>query len=120
MSVSFDPNLRLNLWPDRDEMRAIVNTVAAQAAMVMPGLGGGSLLTGHDDPEAIANTYLDAGAREVVIKLGAEGAPPGPPMVRLLDLADMPSLRSTPLGQAMGRRRLPRRFPRRGQPAGTS
>ncbi len=74
VSVSFDPNLRLNLWPDRDEMRAIVNTVAAQAAVVMPGLGEGRLLTGHDDPEAIANTYLDAGAREVVIKLGAEGA----------------------------------------------
>jgi 2-dehydro-3-deoxygluconokinase len=73
-SVSFDPNLRLNLWPDRDEMRAIVNTVAAQATVVMPGLGEGRLLTGHDDPEAIANTYLDAGAREVVIKLGAEGA----------------------------------------------
>ncbi len=74
VSVSFDPNLRLNLWPDRDEMRAIVNTVAAQATVVMPGLGEGRLLTGHDDPEAIANTYLDAGAREVVIKLGAEGA----------------------------------------------
>jgi sugar/nucleoside kinase (ribokinase family) len=74
VSVSFDPNLRLNLWPDRDEMRAIVNTVAAQAAVVMPGLGEGRLLTGHDDPEAIANTYLDAGAGEVVIKLGAEGA----------------------------------------------
>jgi sugar/nucleoside kinase (ribokinase family) len=74
VSVSFDPNLRLNLWPDRDEMRAIVNTVAAQATVVMPGLGEGRLLTGHDDPEAIANTYMDAGAREVVIKLGAEGA----------------------------------------------
>jgi sugar/nucleoside kinase (ribokinase family) len=74
VSVSFDPNLRLNLWPDRDEMRAIVNTVAAQATVVMPGLGEGRLLTGHDDPEAIANTYLDAGAREVVIKLGADGA----------------------------------------------
>jgi sugar/nucleoside kinase (ribokinase family) len=74
VSVSFDPNLRLNLWPDRDEMRAIVNTVAAQATVVMPGVGEGRLLTGHDDPEAIANTYLDAGAREVVIKLSAEGA----------------------------------------------
>jgi sugar/nucleoside kinase (ribokinase family) len=74
VSVSFDPNLRLNLWPDRDEMRAIVNTVAAQATVLMPGLGEGRLLTGHDDPEAIAKTYLDAGAREVVIKLGADGA----------------------------------------------
>ena len=74
VSVSFDPNLRLNLWPDRDEMRTVVNTFAAQATVVMPGLGEGQLLTGHDDHEAIAKTYLDAGAREVVIKLGAEGA----------------------------------------------
>jgi sugar/nucleoside kinase (ribokinase family) len=72
--VSFDPNLRLNLWPDRDEMRTVVNTFTAQATVVMPGLGEGRLLTGHDSPEGIAKTYLDAGAREVVVKLGAEGA----------------------------------------------
>ena len=74
VTVSFDPNLRLNLWPDRDEMRTVVNTVAAKANVIMPGLGEGRLLTGHDDAEAIAKTYLAAGAREVVIKLGAEGA----------------------------------------------
>ena len=43
-TVSFDPNLRLNLWPRRDEMRDIVNAVAAQATVVLPGLGEGSLL----------------------------------------------------------------------------
>ena len=74
VSVSFDPNLRLNLWPDRDEMRTVVNTFAARATVVMPGLGEGQLLTGHDNPEGIAKTYLDTGTREVVIKLGAEGA----------------------------------------------
>ena len=74
VSVSFDPNLRLNLWPDRDEMRTVINTFAAQATVVMPGLGEGRLLTGHNDLEAIAKTYLDAGTGEVVIKLGAEGA----------------------------------------------
>jgi 2-dehydro-3-deoxygluconokinase len=74
VSVSFDPNLRLNLWPDREEMRAMINTVAARATVVMPGIKEARLLTGHDEPEAIAKTYLDAGAREVVLKLGAEGA----------------------------------------------
>jgi 2-dehydro-3-deoxygluconokinase len=74
VSVSFDPNLRLNLWPDKDEMRAVINTVAARATVVMPGAKEGRLLTGHDDPEAIAKTYLDGGAHEVVVKLGAEGA----------------------------------------------
>jgi sugar/nucleoside kinase (ribokinase family) len=74
VSVSFDPNLRLNLWPDADEMRTVINTVAGRAAVVMPGAGEGRLLTGHDDPAAIAKAYLDGGAHEVVIKLGAEGA----------------------------------------------
>jgi sugar/nucleoside kinase (ribokinase family) len=74
VSVSFDPNLRLNLWPDPDEMRTVINTIAGRASVVMPGAGEGRLLTGQDDPEAIAKAYLDGGAREVVIKLGAEGA----------------------------------------------
>jgi sugar/nucleoside kinase (ribokinase family) len=74
VSVSFDPNLRLNLWPDQDEMRAVVNTVAARATVVMPGIAEGRLLTRRDDPEAVAESYLNAGAREVVVKLGAAGA----------------------------------------------
>ena len=74
ISVSFDPNLRLNLWPDPDEMRAVINTVAGRATVVMPGAGEGRLLTGQDDPEGIGRAYLDGGAHEVVIKLGAEGA----------------------------------------------
>ena len=41
-TVSFDPNLRLNLWPDQDEMRAVINAVAGQASVVLPGLGEGS------------------------------------------------------------------------------
>jgi len=74
VSVSFDPNLRLNLWPDHEEMRTVINTAAARATVVMPGLGEARLLTDHHEPEDIANAYLEAGAGEVVIKLGAEGA----------------------------------------------
>jgi sugar/nucleoside kinase (ribokinase family) len=74
LSVSFDPNLRLNLWPDADEMRGIVNTVAARATLVMPGLAEGRLLTGASEADDIARFYLRRGVREVVLKLGADGA----------------------------------------------
>jgi sugar/nucleoside kinase (ribokinase family) len=74
VSVSFDPNLRLNLWPDREEMRTVINTVAERATVVMPGLEEARLLTDHHEPEEIANAYLESGAGEVVIKLGAAGA----------------------------------------------
>jgi sugar/nucleoside kinase (ribokinase family) len=74
VSVSFDPNLRLNLWPDREEMRAVVNTIVARATVVMPGLAEGRLLTRARDPDDIAQFYLRQGAQQVVIKLGAAGA----------------------------------------------
>jgi sugar/nucleoside kinase (ribokinase family) len=74
VTVSFDPNLRLNLWPDRAEMLDIVNQVAARADIVLPGISEGRLLTGRSDPRAIAQFYLHAGAREVAVKLGADGA----------------------------------------------
>jgi sugar/nucleoside kinase (ribokinase family) len=73
-TVSFDPNLRLNLWPDRDEMRSVINTVATRATVVMPGIAEGRLLTGQHSAEAIAGYYLKTGAQEVVVKLGARGA----------------------------------------------
>ena len=74
VGVSFDPNLRLNLWPDRGEMWTVINTVAERATVVMPGLEEARLLTDHHEPEEIATAYLESGAGEVVIKLGAEGA----------------------------------------------
>lgn len=74
ISVSFDPNIRLNLWPDQNEMRGVINTVAARATVVMPGLAEGRLLTGASEPDDIAQFYLRRGISEVVIKLGAEGA----------------------------------------------
>jgi 2-dehydro-3-deoxygluconokinase len=74
LSVSFDPNLRLNLWPDQQEMRTMINTVAARATVVMPGLAEGRLLTGANEPDDIAQFYLQHGVHDVVIKLGAAGA----------------------------------------------
>ena len=74
LSVSFDPNLRLNLWPDQEEMRGMINTVAARATVLMPGLVEGRLLTGASEPDDVAQFYLSRGVQEVVIKLGAAGA----------------------------------------------
>ena len=73
-TVSFDPNLRLPLWPDRDEMREVLHAVAARVDLVLPGLEEGRLLTGRVDPEDLVTSYLDLGAREVAVKLGARGA----------------------------------------------
>ncbi|SEQ96262.1 2-dehydro-3-deoxygluconokinase [Microlunatus flavus] len=73
-TVSFDPNLRLPLWSDRDEMRDVLHAVAARADLVLPGVEEARLLTGSADPEAVVAFYLGLGAREVAVKLGARGA----------------------------------------------
>ncbi len=73
-TISFDPNVRLALWPDRAVMRDTLNALAAQADWVLPGLDEGRLLTACESPQDIARFYRDAGATQVVVKLGAQGA----------------------------------------------
>jgi 2-dehydro-3-deoxygluconokinase len=73
-TISFDPNLRPMLWPSREVMAQQLNALAFKADWVLPGLSEGTLLTGYEDPRAIAGFYLEHGVKMVVIKLGAEGA----------------------------------------------
>jgi 2-dehydro-3-deoxygluconokinase len=74
LTVSFDPNLRPQLWPSQAEMVECLNQLALCADWVLPGLEEGRLLTGRDTPQGIADFYLERGARGVVVKLGPQGA----------------------------------------------
>lgn len=74
VQISFDPNLRPGLWADQKEMVRIINDLACQADIVLPGIAEGKLLTGCEDEAEIAQFYHAAGVRTVVIKLGAKGA----------------------------------------------
>ncbi|WP_418320670.1 sugar kinase [Piscinibacter sakaiensis] len=73
-SISFDPNLRPSLWPSQQAMIETLNQLAARADLVLPGLAEGRLLTGRQTPDGIADYYLERGASQVVVKLGADGA----------------------------------------------
>ncbi len=72
--ISFDPNLRPRLWPDERTMVNSLNRLAAYAQVVLPGIGEGRILTGHEREEDIAGFYHGLGARSVVVKLGGDGA----------------------------------------------
>ena len=72
--VSFDPNLRPALWPDKQEMVRVINALAARADIVLPGISEGEILMGSRDPEAIADFYLGQGSKAVVVKVGAKGS----------------------------------------------
>ncbi|CAN5920830.1 sugar kinase [soil metagenome] len=73
-TISFDPNLRPTLWSSTETMRHWINELASRADWVLPGVEEGLLLTGENEPEAIARFYRRLGAKLVVVKLGAQGA----------------------------------------------
>lgn len=70
--VSYDPNLRLRLWP-LERAKAVIHMAGAMADILLPSLEDARVLTGRDDPEDMARFYLALGPKVVVIKLGSEG-----------------------------------------------
>lgn len=74
MAVSLDPNLRPQLWPSQREMIETLNGLAQGAETVLPGISEGKLLTGQDTPEGIAAYYHGLGVKNVLVKLGGDGA----------------------------------------------
>ena len=71
--VSYDPNLRLKLWPLR-RARAIIHEAMRSCDIALPGLDDGQALTGRSDADAIVDFYLRLGATVVVLKIGKKGA----------------------------------------------
>lgn len=72
--VVFDPNLRLHRWRSRADATASANACVPGAMLVRLNAVEASLMTGEDDLERAAVALLKAGARNVVITLGPEGA----------------------------------------------
>jgi fructokinase len=72
--VVFDPNLRVERWRSRAEAAATVNACVPGALLVRATAAEAALMTGEDDPDRAALALVKAGARMVVITLGADGA----------------------------------------------
>lgn len=73
IQISFDPNIRLKLW-SQEEAVSTLRKISSYADIALPGIEEGLLLTGQDDPEKIAEWFLQQGCKLVVVKLGSEGA----------------------------------------------
>ena len=74
LTISFDPNLRPQLWPDTKTMAQTLNSLAEQADYVLPGESEGEILLGTRDPKRIGAHYLEKGAKAVIVKTGKRGA----------------------------------------------
>ena len=72
--VAFDGNYRPRLWPDFGEARAIRDAAIARCDIGLPTLDDEQSLSGLFSPEAVTAHWQSLGAREVVVKMGSEGA----------------------------------------------
>lgn len=72
--LTFDPNLRLALWENEETMIRVINELAQNTDVVLPGIGECAILAGTEDVEAAADFYQNLGAKTVVIKDGSNGA----------------------------------------------
>ena len=70
--VSFDPNVRLKLWPAA-RARAVVLETAASADYCLPSLEDATTLLGDREPDALVDALLARGAACVALKLGRDG-----------------------------------------------
>ena len=71
--VAFDSNLRQSLWP-LDRARACINEALRLCDLFLPSMDDMTVLTGLRQPDAVIDWSHAQGARQVVLKLGAEGA----------------------------------------------
>jgi 2-dehydro-3-deoxygluconokinase len=73
VTVSYDTNLRLRLWP-LDRARAVIHAAAVLSDILRPGLDDAIHLTGLADPDRIVDYYLGLGPKIVALTLGEAGA----------------------------------------------
>jgi 2-dehydro-3-deoxygluconokinase len=73
VQVSYDPNLRLSLWP-LTRARAVIGATIGLSDVFLPSLDEAVALAGTDEVEAIFAWCRQQGARTVVLKCGAAGA----------------------------------------------
>lgn len=71
--VSFDTNLRLKLWT-LDEAREHIFRAIGESHLCLPSLEDVVALTGLREPDALVDHCHALGAKQVALKLGADGA----------------------------------------------
>jgi len=70
--VCYDSNLRLKLWSLR-RARATLHETLGLTDYFLPSLEDAQALTGLNDPDALIDHFLAAGAGHVLLKLGPQG-----------------------------------------------
>lgn len=72
VTVSFDTNLRLKLWP-LARARALIEAAIRLSDIIFPSLEDAAVLTGLADPHDILTYFQALGPETIILKLGADG-----------------------------------------------
>ncbi len=71
--VSFDPNIRMKLWPGRKRARALLRRMTRHATVFRGNASEGKFITGARSPEAAVESLIAMGPELVVLTEGARG-----------------------------------------------
>lgn len=71
--IAFDPNVRLSLWADADEARAVLAPMIGACDILKASRDDARILTGEPDPVAQLAALQAMGAAEIALTLDAEG-----------------------------------------------
>ncbi len=72
--VSFDPNVRLHLWDDPQQLRTLCAAVLPSCAVAKVAADEAELCTGERDPERAAARLVEMGVALACVTLAEEGA----------------------------------------------
>lgn len=72
--ISYDPNIRLSLWPDAEEARAGAREAVTGAHLIKVSTEELTFITGHEDLDRGCDAILEMGVKLVTVTLGAAGS----------------------------------------------
>lgn len=72
--VSFDPNIRLDLWDSSENMKDTILSFAKRCDLFLPGINEVSLLSGLSDKDEMFDWLSDNKIEKVIMKLGPSGS----------------------------------------------
>ena len=72
--VAFDTNYRPRGWPSARAAREAIRALAPHVSIALPTFEDEAALFGHENPQEALNAWAAAGASEVCVKCGPDGA----------------------------------------------
>lgn len=72
--ISFDPNFRIKVWPDKEEALGVLKRVYQHVDLTKPSLDDAKELFGPLKPKELVRKFHELGAKIVVLTMGSKGS----------------------------------------------